>query len=230
MNTENPYRFVIIEDNPIMQDGLAFTLQHFDDFMLVGQFTNVESAREKLSKIQPDLILLDITLTGMNGDRGCIQIKRDLFKKPKIIAYTNSSFNNKDLITLGFDGYVHKNESAETLVAAMRGVLKGALIFVETKSSITIKNSYAYNSHRAPREFEIMALAVLGKTNKEIASLLFISVETVKKSRINFKTKANLKDSSLFGIREYLEKEHGFVFQLNGYKKPEEPLTGPFPP
>lgn len=104
----------------------------------------------------------------------------------------------------------------------MRGVVNGELCFFASKSGIPIKDSYAYNNSKAPREFEIMALAVLGMTNKEIAKTLFISVETVKKSRLNFKTKANLKDKSLFGIREYLEKEHGYVFQSNSYIKPGE--------
>lgn len=222
MITDPPYSYVIIEDNPVMQEGLAFTLKRFEDLVLKGQYCNIESAREHLSKIQPDLILLDIILTGLNGDKGCIQLKKDLFKKPRVIAYTNSSFNKKDLLTWGFDGYVHKNESVDTLISVIRDVLQGRPGFYASRDVIAIKDSYSYNASRAPREFQIMAMAVMGKSNKEIADQLHISIETVKKSRLNFKTKANLQDKSIYGIRDYLEKEHGYIFGANSFIKSGE--------
>ncbi|MBO9595092.1 MAG: response regulator transcription factor [Niabella sp.] len=222
MTTDRIYSYVIIEDNPVMQKGLAYILRRFENLVLKGQYYNIESAREPLTKIQPDLILLDIILTGLNGDKGCAQLKKDLFKTPKIIAYTNASFNKKELIKMGFDGYVHKNEPVDTLISVISDVLEGTSSFQASKDTLATKEHYSYNESKAPREFQIMAMAVMGKTNKEIGDALHISIETVKKSRQNFKTKANLRDKSMYGIREYLEKEHGYRFGENGFVKTNE--------
>ncbi|MGJ7030170.1 response regulator transcription factor [Niabella hirudinis] len=222
MITARVYSYVIIEDNPVMQKGLAYILRRFDNLVLKGQYYNIESAREPLTKIQPDLILLDIILTGLSGDKGCAQLKKDLFKPPKVIAYTNSSFHSKDLIKWGFDGYVHKNEPVETLISVIQDVLEGSSGFGASRDISPTKDNYSYNTSKAPREFQIMAMAVMGKTNKEIGDLLHISIETVKKSRQNFKTKANLRDKSIYGIREYLEKEHGYTFRPTGSIKADE--------
>jgi len=110
----------------------------------------------------------------------------------------------------------------DTLISVIRDVLEGTSSFQTSKNAGPAKEHYSYNDSKAPREFQIMALAVIGKTNKEIGDELHISVETVKKSRQNFKTKANLRDKSIYGIREYLEKEHGYRFGANGFVKTGE--------
>jgi two-component system, NarL family, nitrate/nitrite response regulator NarL len=189
---------LVIDDHPIVLDGIRTMLKDEDSFRIAGTARNAAEALSFLEHNIPDIILLDISLPDMDGLQLCQKI-RTTNKKSKIIGLT--SFNEAGMISSllqrGGNGYLLKNMERSELIRAMKTVL-GGKIFLSDAANETILAQFQNQKaamEEGPlltrREKEILMMLADGLKGPEIAEKLFLSPLTVETHRKNLCKKLN---------------------------------------
>jgi DNA-binding NarL/FixJ family response regulator len=195
-------RLLILDDHPMMRDGLAQLINHEPDLTVCGQAGTGVEGLELVAKLKPDLLLADISLP----DRSGIEVIKDsLALHPEVpvlvISMHDETLYAERILRAGARGYIMKQEGGQKLMAAIRQVLKGQ-IYVSEKISANILESFSGRTQptsRTPmqnlsdREFEVLQLIGEGKGTSEIAKQLNLSAKTVEAHRANMKRKLELK-------------------------------------
>jgi two-component system, NarL family, nitrate/nitrite response regulator NarL len=182
-----PPRVLIASDVRLYRDGLAITLAGLRRLVIVGAVAGSDLTPACLSHLRPDVVLLDITLSGCLGLPGALHTKPPV----KFVAFAVSESDDGVLACAeaGFSGYVGKDGSAEDLVLTIEGTLRGEVLCPPQIAGALFRRLAAIvNRHRphpriatlTRREFEIMELVDQGHSNKEIARRLRIGPATVK--------------------------------------------------
>ncbi|MBI5870265.1 MAG: response regulator transcription factor [Actinobacteria bacterium] len=184
MAEEQLIRVIIVDEHPMVRSGLVAFMGIHDDFELIAEAESGEEAVELCIKHQPDIVLMDLMLPGMNGDEATEALLK-VCPDTRVIALT--SFPEEDLVqrTLkaGAISYLLKNVSAGELATAIRDAFKGkpTLSPEATKALInTTTGSPAPGYVLTGRELEILAMMVQGLKNPDIAERLVVSRSTVK--------------------------------------------------
>lgn len=193
----NPLRILLAEDDELFRLGLRMRLQQESDFQVVAEAEDGETAVEMAKQIPTNIVLLDIGLPGIGGIAACRQLKQQQRDLPILVltSRTQASLVSR-LIEAGAQGYCLKGIAAETLILAIRSVAAGAswwdaaatteirAAFESQPSAIDlIERSEPSTLPPNPltrREQEILALIVTGKSNQEIAEVLYITAGTVR--------------------------------------------------
>ncbi|MEO6990583.1 MAG: response regulator transcription factor [Candidatus Baltobacteraceae bacterium] len=175
-------RVVIVDDHPVVRDGLAANLGDAGDVQVVGTAGDIAAARELVRRERPDVLLLDLELPDGNG-LDAIATLRAIEPKLGIVVFTAYGGENRieRAIAAGGDSYVLKGTPSDELVAIVRAVSRG-----ETQLPTDVAGQLA-RAVRAPRalrltdrEREILALVAAGHSNRAIAERLGIGERTVK--------------------------------------------------
>ncbi len=184
LNQPDPIRVLIVDDHSMMRTGLRYTLQSFTDMELVGEAGSGAEAIELCDQVQPDVILMDMAMPGMDGAQ-TTQLVRQSHPKMQIIVLT--SFQERDLveraIQAGAIGYLLKNATAEELGDAIRSAFAGRPTLAQEATEVLIQsaqNRSALGDDLTDREREVLGLMARGKTNPQIAEELTLSMSTVK--------------------------------------------------
>lgn len=190
-------RIIIADDQAMFRDGLQTILELQDDMEVVGVAEDGQQACELTKKLKPDLILMDIKMPGMNGIESTKWIKENVPETNVLILTTFAEEKYIiDGLVGGATGYLVKDLSAEKIVSSIRDAVHGQFM-LPAKIAAKLSARLAYlsgtldsiiNTERfidgvinfTEREKEIILLMVEGKNNHEIASILFMSVGTVK--------------------------------------------------
>jgi len=179
-----PIKVVIVDDHPVVRDGLKNMLLAFDDLELIGEAEDGHAALACCHQNIPDVILMDILMPGMDGILATRTIL-DEYPQVKIIMLT--SYPKDDLVQESLEsgaiGYILKNATIDTLANAIRSAYSGipTLAPEATKALIRIKtNPLKLGSDLSKREQEVLALIVEGLSNEEIAERLVISPATAR--------------------------------------------------
>jgi len=177
-------RVLIVDDHALVHSGLRYFLLAFDDLELVGEANSGEEAVELCAQIQPDVVLMDLVMPGMNGATAT-RIIRERWPQIRVIALTN--FQEVELVRgaleAGATGYLLKNVSAEELAEAIRAAYAGqpTLAPEATQALIdTVAHPPTPDYDLTPREREVLALIAEGLSNADIAERLVIGLSTVK--------------------------------------------------
>ncbi len=181
---EGPIRVLIVDDQPLVHSGLRFFLLAFDDLELVGEASSGEEAVQLCAQVQPDVVLMDLMMPGMNG-AAATRVICERWPQVHVIALTN--FQDAELVRgvleAGATGYLLKNVSAEELAHAIRAAYTGqpTLAPEATQALIhTVIHPPEPGYDLTPREYEVLTLMVQGLSNADIAARLVIGLSTVK--------------------------------------------------
>jgi DNA-binding NarL/FixJ family response regulator len=193
-----PINIVVIEDDVLLLNTYKSLLEEEDEFSVTGGYTSVENAERHLVANQPDVILLDIQLPGINGIDAIPMIKR-MLPKVQIIILTVFEFEKQIFQALqnGASGYITKDSSSNKIFDAIREVREGGGPMSMKIARMVIK-SFEKNTHSplSKRETEILSLIMDGKKRNEIAEELFIESATVKTHIKNIYAKLDVNSRS----------------------------------
>lgn len=195
-------RLLIVDDHPIMRQGLAQLINHEPDLEVCGEAEDALVALDLLPKLKPDLLLADITLPGKSG----IELIKDVQVLAPglpvlVISMHDEALYAERVLRAGGRGYLMKQEGGRKLIEAIRQVLAGK-IYVSDKVSAGILEAFSGRSgenDRSPmggltdREFEIFQLIGQGRGTAEIARELHLSPKTVETHRANLKQKLGVR-------------------------------------
>jgi len=180
-------KILITDDHPLLRSGIVQLIALEDDMEAVGEASNGEEAIQKALKLEPDLILLDLNMKGMNGIETLARLREEGVTA-RIIMFTVSD-NQEDVVAAlqsGADGYLLKDMEPDKLILCIRDATRGKLALSPELNellalAIRSKSSTAPNaSSLTKRERQILKLIASGMRNKLIARRLDITEGTVK--------------------------------------------------
>jgi DNA-binding NarL/FixJ family response regulator len=203
----NKIKVLIIDDHQIFRDGISSLFNEAEDILVIGYASDGEDALEKIDQLDPDVLLLDISLPKMTG----FDLMKIVNKKYPDIKILVLSMHTKDeyiyeAMNAGAFGYLPKqNTSKDELLNAVRTVFKGEEYLNEDMTRVmqkshSIKSPMSSDFKKSfntltKREREIVSLVVEGLTNQEIADKLFVNIRTVETHKTNILQKLQLKSS-----------------------------------
>jgi two-component system, NarL family, response regulator len=186
-----PLKILLVEDDELFRLGLRVRLQQEPNLDIVAEVDDGETAIELVETHPIDLVLLDIGLPGMGGIETCGQLKQRYPNLPILVLTSHSQpALIARLVTAGAQGYCVKGVAPETLILALRSIAVGASWW-DAAATQTIQNGVGQMIQSAPqttnktynltqREQEVLALIAAGKSNSEIARVLYITSGTVR--------------------------------------------------
>ena len=205
-------RVLLAEDHTIVRQGLKSLLEAQEDLEVIGEAEDGRQAVEKVKELVPDIIVIDITMPNLNGIEATRQIKK-LNAKVKILVLTvhdNEEYIHQ-ILQAGASGYLLKESAVSDLVSAIKAVDKGDIFLSPSVSKVVVKDyirhveaeSDGFDSLKVltNREREILQLIAEGRTNKEIAHMLNLSVKTVDVHRSHLMEKLHIHD--ITGLVKY---------------------------
>ena len=195
----------VVDDHKMVIEGFELLLKDVAGIEVVGHELNADTALKSAPKIQPDVILLDINMPGMNGIDACKEFKK-LLPEVKIIAITMHKEGSliKMMLGNGAMGYVLKNAGREELIQAIKTVYGGKMYLDDLANDIVINTMTNSKSRRSAspfpklsrREKEVLRLILNEHTTQEIADKLYISFGTVETHRRNMLLKTGTRNTA----------------------------------
>ncbi|KUO62948.1 LuxR family transcriptional regulator [bacterium BRH_c32] len=205
-------KVILVDDFELIRDGLKKVIAKEKDIEIVGEATSAEELFELLQTTKVDIIILDIALPGRSG----LDIIKDvLFQQPEVkILILSMHPEDRMAVTAlraGASGYVTKAMASKTVVEALRKIQEGRRYISSNLAEYLaqeLNTDYEKPLHEtlSTREFEVMKLIAEGKPVRDIAELLFISVNTVTSYRSRIMEKMRMKTNAEI-IRYAIEKE-----------------------
>jgi len=197
----NTIRLLIADDHPVFRYGLKALLESEPGFEIVGEASNGEEAVKLARELQPDVILMDITMPGLNGIEATSQV---LAESPDLGILMVTMVDDASMFAAmraGARGYLLKGSEGDETIRAIHTVASGGAIFSPSIADRLISyfvHSSSPGSEVFPeltaREFEILSLMAKGLTNNAIAERLFLSPKTVRNQVSTIFSKLNVAD------------------------------------
>ena len=197
-------RVYLLDDQAILRAGFRSLLTQSEDVEVVGECGDAREAVAELEQLEPDVILLDITMPGLSGIDAIPLLLRAV-PEVRIVMLTHhegQSFVDQAL-RLGASGYISKDSDPEELSLALRSVVRGDT-YISPKVTGALVNQVRGGagapgsglSALTPREREVFQLLALGQSNKEVAHSLGMSLGTAKKHRENLQRKLEVSSTA----------------------------------
>jgi DNA-binding NarL/FixJ family response regulator len=207
-------KLVIADDHHVVRRGLIFFLNTQQDIEVIGEASNGEEALQLIKELHPDIVMMDLSMPKLNGIEATEQIKNEGLPVKVMIL---TSFYDQDhilpAIQAGAAGYYVKDSDPDELVTAIRKIYDGekqfhSKITTQLVSALTnkseSKSEETIHDKLTKREMDVLKEITRGKSNKEIASSLFITEKTAKTHVSNILAKLQLQDRTqlaLYAIR-----------------------------
>jgi DNA-binding NarL/FixJ family response regulator len=195
-------RLVVVDDHEVVRQGLVALLDRRDAFQVVGEAGNVEEAMTVVRRMRPDLVIMDVRLPDGSGIEACRDIRAEM---PEVRIVILTSYPDEEAvlsaIIAGASGYLLKQIRGRDLVSAIEAVGRGESLLDPAVTEKVLERvrriaAGSYTDELASltsQEQKILMLVAEGKTNKEIASEVFLSDKTVKNYVSSILSKLNLE-------------------------------------
>ena len=207
-------RVLLVDDQALFREGLETLLSVHKDIQVVGQASNGQEAVEVATKVQPDVVLMDVRMPVLDGVRATRLLKQTL---PKCRVIVLTTFDDDeyvfDALRTGASGYLLKDVASARLVEAIRATARGESIlepsvaakviaeFTRVSSMVPSAQMEQLVEPLSERELEILALIAKGDSNREIAGQLFIAEGTVKNHVTHILSKLGVRDRTQAALR-----------------------------
>jgi DNA-binding NarL/FixJ family response regulator len=199
------YRVLLVDDHPIVREGLASRLELEGDMTVCGLAESAQEAMDLIGKSTPDIVVTDLSLSGKPG----LELIKDIRATRPTLPILVLSIHDEELwaervLRAGAQGYVMKAQATEKVIDALRRVLEGGLWLSERMNAAVLgrlaqgraKVSETPLAVLSDRELEVFQMIGQGLSVKEIAAHLFLSAKTVEVHREHIKEKLGLKSSA----------------------------------
>ena len=183
-------RILLVDDHQVLREGLRSLLEKQPDIEVVGEAGDAGTALELVRDIRPDIVIMDVNMTGMDGIDATRLTTRD-YPETKVLAlsmYLRKTFVS-EMFKCGASGYVLKEDAFAEIVEAIRTILAGGK-YVCSKAAALLVGDYIQvgaggnaKTQLTERETEIVRMLANGKSSKEIAVITYTSVKTVDACR-----------------------------------------------
>lgn len=186
-------RVLVVDDHPVLRDGVAAILENQTDMVLVGEARDGSEAIERFRSLRPDVTLMDLQMPGMNGVDAITAIRAD-YATARIIVLTTYAGDVQAVRALkaGATGYLLKSSLRTELIDAIRDVHRGQRhVHRDVAEEIAL---HVIDEALSEREVAILRLVSIGKANKQVAAELGVSEETVKGHLKSIFSKLNVAD------------------------------------
>jgi two-component system response regulator NreC len=208
-------RILLADDHKLMRSGLKALIEQQADLTVVGEADDGRQAVALAASLKPDLLVMDIGMPNLNGIEAALQITQANPATAIVILsmHSDESYVLRSL-KAGAKGYLLKDSAESDLIRAVHAVAGGKSFFSPAVSKVLL-DDYVRKLQRSgaedaydlltPREREILQLIVEGKSNKDVANLLNLSVYTVETHRSNIMEKLNLRgipELILYAVRK----------------------------
>jgi DNA-binding NarL/FixJ family response regulator len=211
----DPIKLLLVDDQQLIREGTQSLVEKTGDMIVVGSVASGEDAINVVRESRPDVIVMDIMMAGMTGIEATRWIKEhDPTVKVLLLAMEISKEYVSAGINAGVNGYLAKDVDKDTLIEGIRTIHNGGRCFDAAIIKLVFEDFYSHEKLKktvrklpdelTKREFEVLGLVAAGKTNKELADLLFISVKTVDTHKSHIMEKLGLKNVS--GLIKYAIK------------------------
>lgn len=204
-NRPEKYRIIIVDDHPIVRQGLAQLIDQEADLHICGQAEDAHQAMRAIRDLNPDLAIVDVSLRTTSG----IDLIKDIkIQFPSLPVLTLSMHDEatyaERALRAGAKGYIMKQEATEEVVTAIRRVLAGAVYVSQGMAAKMVSKIVAGPSETrsspvdrlSDRELEVFRLIGEGYGTREMAEKLYLSVKTIETYRAHIKDKLNLQDAN----------------------------------
>jgi two-component system, NarL family, response regulator NreC len=199
-------RCVVVDDHTLFREGLRRVLESEPDLKVVGEASNATEAVDKVRELSPNVVLMDIGMTGMSSFEAARIISRD-FPGTRLMFLTMYEDEEYLLqcLEVGASGYILKDAPAPKLISALRDVAQGkkylspqvlGKLVDDLRSRSQGPQIVARSSTLTPREREVVKLIAEGNSVKEIAALLGLSVKTIEAHKFNLMRKLNIHNKA----------------------------------
>jgi len=199
-------KILVVDDHALVREGIIALLKIYDDIEVIGEASDGLEAIEKVKKINPDIILMDISMPRLGGFEAVTEIKK-IAPHAKILILTQ--YDDKEYISrflkAGVSGYLLKKAVGSDLITAIRAISRGELYlhpsitsevvagYLRSGKQVIVKDPY---EKLTDREKQVLKLIAEGHTHKEIAEILNISVKTVIAHQTNISEKLDVHTKS----------------------------------
>jgi DNA-binding NarL/FixJ family response regulator len=201
-----PVRILIVDDHAVVRRGVRSLLESQRGWEIAGEATNGREAVDLAKRLQPDIVVMDLTLPELNGLEATRQILKDSPRSEVLVLTMHHSEElARDVLQAGARGYVLKSDADQNLIAAVESLREHKPFLTSTVTEFVLDDyrrrgeaAEEGSGHTAvtARERQIIQLLAEGKSNKEAASTLGISVKTIEAHRASVMRKLRLRSLS----------------------------------
>ena len=200
-----PRSVLIVDDHPIVRQGLSQLINAEDDLMVCGDAATVDEAMQSLDSADPDVVIIDLSLADSDGLELIKEIRNKTRQLPVLVlSMHDENMYAERLLSAGANGYIMKQAAADQLLIALRRVLAGGVYVSEDLGASMVERLAGSEGKQdsnpferlSNRELQVMNLIGRGQTTREVAENLNLSVKTVESHRQRIKKKLNLQTSA----------------------------------
>ncbi|MBM9463934.1 response regulator transcription factor [Aeromicrobium sp. YIM 150415] len=172
---------VLVDDHPVVRDGLRGMLESAGDLAVVGEASDGPAAVELVARADPDVVLMDLRMPGGSGVDAITELTRRRIRGHVLVLTTYDT--DRDIMAAleaGATGYLLKDARREELFAGVRATARGESVLSPSVATRVVSRVRADTTELSDREGEVLRLVARGRSNREIARTLFVSEATVK--------------------------------------------------